>query len=314
MVRGFSPIQHALGRAPDDQGRFVQTLTGQAVEQLLPNAGPEFEQNIERMRIAEQAHSSWNAQQRIVRALNSRGNRKFDYRPGDLVFYWRKQLSGQRSSALQQKQGCFLGPARVLVTETKRDEHGCLHPGSSIWVIRGRRLIKCCPEQLRPATMREQLLEHLSVEDQNQAPWTFTRLTEGLGGNEYEDISNELPSNGEVPEDAEMEEPPAASTEEPRRRIHGKRVEVIERPIPERPPTRLRKKTMQIQTVVWWYNSLGTVVWQRVVDSRHVETCFGWTKPTLSRLRSTYRTASEAGINLRTTSKDTSSGLEEESC
>ena len=127
LVRGFSPIQHALGRAPDEQGRCIQTLTGQAVDQLLPNAGPEFEENIHRMKVAEQAHAEWIAQQRIVRALNSRGNPKFDYHPGDLVYYWRKQVSGQQGG-VRQKQGVFLGPARILVTETKRDPDGQLFP------------------------------------------------------------------------------------------------------------------------------------------------------------------------------------------
>jgi hypothetical protein len=179
-------------------------LTGQAVEQLLPNAGPEFEENINRMKVAEQAHAEWIAQQRIVRALNSRGNPKFDYHPGDLVYYWRKQVSGQQGG-VRQKQGVFLGPARILVTETKRDPDGQLFPGSSIWVIRGRRLVKCCPEQLRHATQKEHLLEHLSEEDHKRAPWTFQRLTEGLGGNEYDDITHEAPEAAEQQQASEME-------------------------------------------------------------------------------------------------------------
>lgn len=124
VIRGFSPIQHALGRAPDEQGRCIQTLTGQAIDELIPNAGPGFEENIQRMKRAEQAHAEWVAQQRITRALNSRGNRKTDYYPGDLVYFWRKQLSGQHGGNLRQKNGCFLGPARVLVTETKRQPDG----------------------------------------------------------------------------------------------------------------------------------------------------------------------------------------------
>ena len=221
VIRGFTPIQHALGRSPDSMGRCIQTLTGQSIEELIPNQGPEFEENIERMKTAETAHVEWVAQQRMVRALNSRGNRLHDYHPGDLVYYWRKQLSGQRGQSQQQKQGCYLGPGRVLVTETKRDPHGNLSPGSSVWIIRGRRLVKCSVEQLRHATQREQLLEHLSHEDEKKAPWTFQRLTEGLGGNEYEDISQDggPPSTSEDIPTLPME------TEEIGRRIHGKRPE-----------------------------------------------------------------------------------------
>lgn len=133
VIRGFTPIQHALGRSPDSMGRCIQTLTGQSIEELIPNQGPEFEENIERMRTAEKAHVEWVAQQRMVRALNSRGNKQHSYHPGDLVYYWRKQLSGQRGSSQQQKQGCYLGPGRILVTETKRDPEGNLFPGPKTW-------------------------------------------------------------------------------------------------------------------------------------------------------------------------------------
>lgn len=221
VIRGFTPIQHALGRSPDSMGRCIQTLTGQSIEELIPNQGPEFEENIERMRTAEKAHVEWVAQQRMVRALNSRGNKQHSYHPGDLVYYWRKQLSGQRGSSQQQKQGCYLGPGRILVTETKRDPEGNLFPGSAVWIIRGRRLIKCCVEQLRHATQREQLLEHLSHDESQKAPWTFQRLTEGLGGNEFEDVSQDggPPTTPEEIPTAPME------TDEVGRRIHGKRTE-----------------------------------------------------------------------------------------
>ena len=90
-----------------------------------------------------------------------------------------------------------MGPARILATETKREADGSLRPRSSIWVIRGRRLIKCCPEQLRPATQREELLEHITQDEQQQAPWTFSRLTQNLEGNEFEDITMEVPDQQE---------------------------------------------------------------------------------------------------------------------
>eukprot|EP00435_Cladocopium_sp_Y103_P054802 s94_g18.t1 len=109
-------------------------------------------------------------------------------------FTGESRFSGKYHTSQQQKTGCFLGPARILATETHRDPDGNLRPSSSIWVIRGRRVIKCCPEQLRPATQREELLEHLSDDTERQAPWTFTRLTEGLGGNEFEDITMHVPT------------------------------------------------------------------------------------------------------------------------
>ena len=113
------------------------------------------------------------------------------------MYYWRKQVSGKHNSNQRQKQGCFLGPARVLATETHRESDGQLRAGSSIWIIRGRRLLKCCAEQLRFATKREELLEHLSSSEDAKAPWTCNRLTEGLGGNEFDDVSQDQPTEDE---------------------------------------------------------------------------------------------------------------------
>ena len=56
----------------------------------------------------------------------------------------------------------------------------------------------CCPEQLRPATFREELVEHLRDHPEPEAPWTFPRVVMSeLGDNEYEDISQEVPDVAE---------------------------------------------------------------------------------------------------------------------
>ena len=262
LVRGFSPIQHALGRAPDEVGRCIQTLTGQSIEHLLPPAGPDHVESIDRMRKAEQIHAQWTAQQRINKALNSRGNRQLNYYPGDLVYYWRKQVSGSHSGQQRQKQGCFLGPGRILATETHRETDGTLRKGSNIWVIRGRRLIKCCPEQLRHATQREELLEHLTQEEDLKAPWTFQRLTAGLGGNEFEDITQEVPTETQWQEDQDEPMPPAPrEAGQPRYRVLGKRIgEGPERALPE--PTRQKRGGAQLEDALVtqepWYEKTAT--------------------------------------------------------
>lgn len=203
MVRGYSPVQHAMGIAPDATGRFVHSLEGRAHDLVVGNPTGEFEDTIEKMKVAEQAHSEWNARERIKRALNSRSRETRDFRPGDLVYYWRKQLPKSMGTT---KMGGYLGPARVLVTETKRETDGQLRKGSAVWVIRGRRLLKCAPEQLRHATQREELLEHLSKDEEQQAPWTLPRMVQQLGGQEYEDISHETPEDKpSVVEEMELE-------------------------------------------------------------------------------------------------------------
>ena len=206
MVRGYSPVQHVLGRAPDETGRFVHSLCNPLPETLLENPNGEFERNVERMKQAEQALSEWQAQQKVTKALNSKGQRLMDYRPGDLIYYWRKQIKGEPA----HKNGKFLGPARILATESKRDPDGTLRKGSAAWCVRGRRVIKCCVEQLRPASKREELLEHLG-EGEPEAPWTFPRITQELGGNEYEDVSMDAPAleDWEAAQDPMIVEPAA---------------------------------------------------------------------------------------------------------
>eukprot|EP00435_Cladocopium_sp_Y103_P017346 s510_g4.t1 len=229
LIRGYSPTQHVLGRAPDETGRFVHSLTGQQVDNLLNNPSEEFEKDIERQKVAEQALSDWQAQERIKRALNSRAQRAYDYRPGDLVYFWRKQVKSQAAG----KNGMFLGPARVLATESKRNDKGELAASSSIWCVRGRRLIKCCPEQLRRASSREELLEHIADPQNEGAPWNFPRVASELGGNEYWDISQDVPND----EDWEMAQNPS-ETAQPSRRYSQKRPAQRSTPYPVTAPNR----------------------------------------------------------------------------
>ena len=173
IVRGFSPAQHVLGCAPDETGRFIRSLTGTPWEPLLENPDGEFQRATELRRIAERSLVDWQAAERVKRALNSRSQRRLIFHPGDLVYFWRKQ-TGQGSPA--GKNGMFLGPARILATETRRQPDGSLRPGSAVWCVRGRRLIKCSPEQLRPATGREELVEHLYQGSADATPWTLPRV------------------------------------------------------------------------------------------------------------------------------------------
>ena len=179
MVRGFSPVQHLMGHAPDETGRFVSSLTGRTCEMLLENPNVGIQKSVELMKHAEQALSEWQAQQKVNRALNSRPQKMVDYRPGDLVYFWRKQVKNPGVG----ENGMFLGPARILAMETHKDEQGQLRPSRAIWCVRGRRLLKCSPEQLRPASPREELLDHLASEGEPTTPWTLPRVAAELGGN-----------------------------------------------------------------------------------------------------------------------------------
>ena len=192
-------------------GRIVQNPEGLAEECLIESADAEFEQSARLRAEAEKAHAQWQAEQRITRALNSRAKPVHDYQPGELVYFWRTQEAGQGRRQPGHKQGRFLGPARVLATETRRESDGSLRPGSAVWCVRGRNFIKCCPEQIRRASPREEMLEALAHEHGKEAtPWTFHKVAEEIGGSRYEDISSEKPEVQEWyrAQDLQEEEPP----------------------------------------------------------------------------------------------------------
>ena len=217
MIRGFSPMQHVLGQSPDETGHFVPGVNPLGNEPILNKPLHEFQKEAERRAVAEKGLADWQAQQRVKRALNSRNRPQCNYLPGDLVYFWRTQEAGKSNKHPGTNHGRFLGPARILAMESRQGDNGETRPGNAIWVVRGRRLLKCSREQLRPASSREEALESLTPE--GQAPWTFSRVAQQIGGSQYEDISQEIPSEREWQraQDILQEVPPVTS------RVRGKR-------------------------------------------------------------------------------------------
>ena len=162
----------AFGRSADVTGRLIDAADGTPDELQVENPEGEFARNLARQTQAEKARYEWQARQRLLRAQNSRGRRSLTFYPRQLVHFWRSQESGKGKHAPGTKKGRFLGPARVLATETRRSESGELRPGSSVWLVRGRQLLKCAPEQLRHASQREELIEALSEDKNKKIPWT----------------------------------------------------------------------------------------------------------------------------------------------
>ena len=270
LIRGFSPLQLAFGRGADTSGSLIDTGHSMPDEFQVENPEGELPRLIQRQANAEKAHSEWQAQQRLSRARNSRSRPLYDYRPGQLVYFWRTQEAGKKSVG---KGGRFLGPARVLATETRRDEAGELRPGSAVWIVRGRQLLKCAPEQLRHASSREELLEALSEDP--KLPWTYTRVAEEIGGNQYQDISTERPTREEWyrAQDTTRETPPT------RHRVRTKRPDP--EAVDEEPetfggsqPSRTQRPRLQepqpqeVDIGICWWNTIPEQAWQQE------ESCF----------------------------------------
>lgn len=191
---GFSPLQHAFGRNPDLTGCLFDSPQKDLPVLTESGISAEFGRDVKAMIEAERAFLDEQAKWRLARAQES-GFRKIPhFCPGDLVFYWRKQIP--KSEGLHPfKKGKYIGPARVLATETRIDSEGEIRPGSIVWLYRADRLIKASPQQLRMASDRESALEELSSSSQ-PLPWTVSGILQDSSRQVFEDISNEWNSHG----------------------------------------------------------------------------------------------------------------------
>ena len=55
MIRGFSPVQHVLGQAPDETGRINVGNPSVPPELLVENPSGEFQRAVQRRQEAEKA-------------------------------------------------------------------------------------------------------------------------------------------------------------------------------------------------------------------------------------------------------------------
>lgn len=196
---GYSPLQHAMGRSPDEWGKLHDSRIQGYPIHPQEHADGGFKDTIQAMSIAEQAFSKFQAEARIARATAAGQRPMKSFCPGDLVFFWRKQVPGGQGKGFSWS-GQFVGPARVLAVETRVEEDGSLRPGSVVWLHHAGRLLKAAPEQLRAASEREQAIEQL--QGPLEVPWTITSLATHPGRKTYHDISKDLPTDDQFQEAA----------------------------------------------------------------------------------------------------------------
>ena len=271
LVRGFSPVQHVLGHSPDVTGPVMDAMVQAPVKQMWEDPEGEFERSAMRRAIAESAHAEWNARQRIIRAQNSKGSPPLDVEPGELVFFWRHQTSQKGRQQPGDKKGRFVGPARVLAREPRINSDGTSQPGGTLWLVRGRSLLKCAVEQVRRASDREQLLEALA-DPADRTPWSFNPVAEEIGGNQFQDLTSQKPTLQEWlrAQDPLEEEPPV------RYRFRGKRPapvpveeefledapDVLERASGSRPPRDQQRQAQGFEAAAAWWTTVASSSWE----------------------------------------------------
>ena len=156
---------------------------------------------IKRMQDSEVNFLRWTCQNRVSRALNSKNRKALIFLPGTYVYYWRKDK--------REKKGFFKGIARVLCTETRRDNEqegstGQLpilprapRPGGCVWLSRAGRLMREDPTQLRLVSAREEAYQELH--DSQPMPWTARGELQKLQKGQFLDISIDIPEDDEIP-------------------------------------------------------------------------------------------------------------------
>ena len=190
MVRRFSPYQHALGQAPDLDGKFFDSEIQGLPVGLMDSPEGEFRRQSELRLKAEEIFIRWQASERLSRALNSKGRPVPTYNPGDLVFYWRTiKPGGQGQKHQTGPYGGYAGPARVLAMEVRYDEAGNPRHSSVIWLVRNNRILKATVQQLRLASKRETVVHELSGGSEEQ--WDVGKLVAPLANQTFDDITGE---------------------------------------------------------------------------------------------------------------------------
>ena len=107
---GFSPLQHAMGRNPDDYEHIHKEGTKDFPIITEKGISAEFGNDQKSMQSAEEAFLKEQYNQKLLRAQRSGSRKLAVFKPGDLVFYWRKQIGTHGAEAKGQpfKTGAFL--------------------------------------------------------------------------------------------------------------------------------------------------------------------------------------------------------------
>ena len=206
QYQGYSPLQHAFGRAPDEMGHLGENKLRDIPILTEHGVSAEFGNNVKTMLLAERTFLEEQAKERLRRAELS-GNRVMkNFCPGDLVFVWRR-MTPKQDGGRHFKGGGFVGPYRVLATESRVGEKE-IRPGHVIWLYRGGQLIKASPQQLRPASEREESWAEL--QEGVDVPWTLSDCLKKQPPHQYEDVTKDaqnMPKPQECDEEHEEHRP-----------------------------------------------------------------------------------------------------------
>ena len=114
--------------------------------------------------------------------------------------YFRRGKVTRGANGAPSKSGLWLGPARVIMTESVQQWSGSVLSTTGqirvVWVFHGNKLIRCHP--LRRCSEREVSIASLKGLVQISMPTTVTELTNALSPGQDEDLSTNLPTRDDL--------------------------------------------------------------------------------------------------------------------
>ena len=180
-VKGYSPEQAVLGISRRLPGSLTadSNVGSLAMAEDEGPASDRFRLALERRSIARKAFIDADNSSSLRRALLRRSRPlRGPYEVGDLVLYWHR-----RGANLKRERGRWYGPASVVAVEGTRN----------VWLNHSGKLVRACPEQIRPATFREWKLNGESAT--SPASSSASGFVQNLKGGVFIDLEGE-----EVPE------------------------------------------------------------------------------------------------------------------
>ena len=210
-VRGYSPMQWALGRNPTWADQLHDADEGDDHVNIAREGSEEFAKRLKISANARKISEEELLRGRIERAQRAKHRKDIIFLPGDTVFAWRLGKNVQGKNKTGVNKGQWYGPATVLGTETN-EENGVRRPAAVVWVVVNNRLWRCAPQQLRKASGREVAMEEL----RQRRPWTFENIVKDIAIGEYADIQGEAEPVAQAPAPEEEEEDDLDDLERPR--------------------------------------------------------------------------------------------------
>lgn len=188
---GFSPQQYVFGRNIDIPSDLLnEPLRIVPATASLTNAAIAKSQDMRNT--ARKAILELQDSRALRTALAARPRAQITYQPGDLVAYWRAQkwIKGEL-----HQQGAWYGTAIVLGTV-----------GRNLILIHRKTVLRCAPEQVRPATSEEKVLantpesELLGIKDMIEGGALKSRQYVDLTPHAYPTVGSQEPIVDSSPE------------------------------------------------------------------------------------------------------------------